>query len=294
MTRIANEHGRLKVILADGSVDVERASDGRFSSRPQAIYERWDEFQTWANGTKLIADSVRATGKDVGSPVPLPRQIIGVGINYNSHITMSGLEPPTTPAVFMRLLTSLTGPNGDVPVYSETVFTEVEVAVVLKRDAFRVKAEDALDYIAGITIGQDMIDPAAVVVSKQLDGKAVGRYNNGAKSFPGFAPIGPDLVSLDEIADIGNLTLECEIDGVPFQSGNTSDLFFSIPELIARLTSTLHLLAGDLILTGTPGRLPGAEQLRLRPGQLITARVQSLGEQRNHVVDGNIESGVDL
>jgi 2-keto-4-pentenoate hydratase/2-oxohepta-3-ene-1,7-dioic acid hydratase in catechol pathway len=294
MSRIANEKGRLKVILPDGSADVERASNGVFSSNPQAVYERWDEFQKWLHTTKLSADSERAVGKDVGSPVPLPRQIVGIGINYHSHITMSGLQTPTAPPLFIRLLTSMTGPYGDVPIYNEAVFTEVEVAVVLKRAAYRVPEEKALDYIAGITIAQDMIDPTAVVLVKDLDGKLNGRFNNGAKSFPGFAPIGPDLVSLDEIGDLGSLDLECDIDGKPFQRGNTSDMSFGIPELIARITSTMHLLAGDLILTGTPGRVKGAEHIRLHVGNVITARVQSLGEQRNQVIDGHLDQGVYL
>lgn len=294
MTRIVNENGRLKAVVPGGVADVERASGGKFSSDPQAIYARWDEFTEWLASTAPAADGERLTGKHVGSPVPTPRQIVGVGINYRSHITMSNLKPPTGPAVFARLLTSLTGPNGVVPVYNEAVFTEVEVAVVLKKAAFRVSEEKALDYVAGITIAQDMIDPTAVVVSEDLSGKQVGRYNNGAKSFPGFAPIGPEVVSLDEIDDLGNLALEVDIDGQPFQRGNTSDLYFSIPNLIARLTHTLHLLPGDLILSGTPGRVKGAEHLRLKPGQLIVARVQSLGEQRNEVVDGNLNPGVWL
>ncbi len=294
MSRIANEKGRLKVVLADGCADVARASNGRFASDPQAIYERWDEFETWVGSSKLVADAPRAVGKDVLSPAPGPRQIVGIGINYRSHLKMAKLQPPESPAVFLRMLTSMTGPNGDVPIYNEFVWTEVELALVLKKTAFRVSEANALDYIAGVTIAQDMIDPTAVALGVQLDGKVVGRYNNGAKSFPGFAPVGPHVVSLDEVGDLGSLNVDCDIDGKPFQRGNTSDMYFSVPELIARLTRTMVFLPGDLILTGTPGRVDGAEGVRLRVGSVITTRVGTIGEQRNHVIDGNIDPGVYL
>ncbi|MGI4812741.1 MAG: fumarylacetoacetate hydrolase family protein [Janthinobacterium lividum] len=294
MPRIANESGRLKLVLRDGSLDVEKASGGKFSSDPQAVFSRWDEFADWAASAARSADAPRASGAAVGSPVPAPRQLLGVGINFHSHINMSNLAVPTAPAVFARLVTSLGGPNGNIPVYSDNVVTEVEVAVVLKREAFRVSEARSLDYVAGITIGQDLIDPSAVVLGTQLDGKVVGRYNTGAKSYPGFAPIGPELLSLDEVADLGDLPLELDIDDTPFQRGNTSDMVFAIPELIARLTYSLHLLPGDIILSGTPGRVAGAEHLRLRPGQLLTARVQGLGEQKNRVTDGKLDPGVHL
>ena len=294
MSRIANESGRLKVVLPDGTADVERASNKLFASDPQAIYERWDEFQEWLAKTKLSADAKRAVGKDVRSPVPGPRQIVGIGINYHSHLTMESLAPPTSPAIFMRGLTSMTGPNGDVPIYNESVVTEAELAVVFKKKAFRVPAEKALDFLAGATIAQDMIDPTAVAFGKKLDGKVVGRYNNGAKSFPGFAPVGPDLVSIDELGNVSDLDIECDIDGKPFQRGNTSDMFFGIHELIARITHGMLFLPGDLILTGTPGRVAGAEHVRLRVGNVITARVGAIGEQRNHVIDGHIDPGVYL
>ncbi|MFT4002207.1 MAG: fumarylacetoacetate hydrolase family protein [Rhizobium sp.] len=284
MTRIINDSGRLKLVLKDGILDVARASDGRFQVDPQAIYAEWDAFVEWASSASRSAEEVLPTGRRVGSPVSAPRQIIGVGLNYHSHVTHSGLKTPTEPGVFAKFFTSLAGPYDEIPLPSELVITEAELAVVIKREAFNISEAEALNHLAGATTAQDLMDPASVVKIPKLDGGPGANYLNPSKSLAAFTPIGPQVVSLDETGDLGNLSIELDINGTPVQRGNTNDLIFAVPELIARLSRKLRLLPGDVILTGSPERLPSAAGLSLKPGDKIRATVQGLGEQLSSAV----------
>lgn len=279
MTRILNDSGRLKLVLSDGILDVARASDGRFGSDPQEIYAQWDAFTEWAASAKRSAEEPLPQGSRIGSPVSAPRQIIGVGLNYHSHIRHSGLKTPTEPGVFAKFLTSLTGPYDEIPLPSEAVLTEAELAVVVKREAYNISENEALSYLAGATVAQDLLDPASIVKVPKLDGGPGATYLNPSKSLAAFTPIGPQVVSLDEAGDLGNLNIELDFNGAPVQRGNTSDLIFAVPELIARLSRKLRLLPGDVILTGSPDRVHGSESLVLKSGDRIRASVGSLGEQ---------------
>jgi len=284
MTRILNDTGRLKLILADGILDVAKASDGRFASDPQAIYAQWDAFVEWAVSAARSAEEALPQGKRIGSPVSAPRQIIGVGLNYHTHVRHSGLKTPTEPGVFAKFLTSLAGPNDEIPLPSEAVLTEAELAVVIKREGFEINEHDALDYLAGATVAQDLLDPASVVRVPTLEGNPGATYLNPSKSLAAFTPIGPELVSLDEAGDLDNLGIELDFNGTPVQRGNTNDLIFAVPELIARLSRKLRLLPGDVILTGSPDRVHGTEKLALKSGDRIRAAVAGLGEQNSVAV----------
>lgn len=284
MTRILNDSGRLKLILQDGILDVARASDGRFSSDPQAIYAQWDEFLEWANSGNRSAEESVPQGSRVGSPVSAPRQIIGVGLNYHSHVRHSGLQTPTEPGVFAKFFTSLAGPYDEIPLPSDAVLTEAELAVVIKKEAFHISEADALSHLAGAAVAQDLMDPASVVKIPKLDGGPGANYLNPSKSLAAFTPIGPQVVSLDEAGDLGNLDIELDFNGKPVQRGNTSDLIFAVPELVARLSRKLRLLPGDVILTGSPHRILEAEKLGLKDGDKIRATVRGLGEQHSVAV----------
>jgi 2-keto-4-pentenoate hydratase/2-oxohepta-3-ene-1,7-dioic acid hydratase in catechol pathway len=147
--------------------------------------------------------------------------------------------------VFAKFLTSLAGPNDEIPLPSEAVLTEAELAVVIKREGFEINEHDALDYLAGATVAQDLLDPASVVRVPTLEGNPGATYLNPSKSLAAFTPIGPELVSLDEAGDLDNLGIELDFNGTPVQRGNTNDLIFAVPELIARLSRKLRLLPGD-------------------------------------------------
>ncbi|MFF3484145.1 fumarylacetoacetate hydrolase family protein [Streptomyces sp. NPDC002701] len=275
--RTANLSGRLVIITDDDTaVDVEQASDGRFGPGPQEVYERWTAFRTWAAGAELPAGRP-FSATDLGSPAPAPRQVLAVGLNYRAHAAESGFAiPDTLPPVFTKYVSSITGPVTEVglPEGGHTDW-EVELVAVVGEPAHKVSEDDAWLHIAGLTVGQDISERIT-----QLSGPAP-QFGLG-KSFPGFTPMGPYLVTPDALADSDDLELGCSINGEEVQKGRTRDLVFSVPALVARLSAVLTLLPGDVIFTGTPagvgmGRTP---QRWLADGDVLVSHVQGIGELR--------------
>ncbi|MGI5404813.1 fumarylacetoacetate hydrolase family protein [Streptomyces sp. CA-135486] len=275
--RTANLSGRLVLIRDDGTaVDVEQASDGLFGADPQAVYSRWPEFHAWATDSDLPAGSPFDV-RDLGAPVPAPRQVLAVGLNYRDHVVESGFAlPDTLPPVFTKYISSLTGPVTEVrlPEGGHTDW-EVELVAVIGKEAYRVAEDDAWLHVAGLTVGQDISERIS-----QLAGPAP-QFSLG-KSYPGFAPTGPCLVTPDAFADPDDLELGCSLNGEEMQKGRTRDLIFSVPALVAKLSAVLPLLPGDVIFTGTPagvglGRSP---QRRLADGDELVSYIEGVGELR--------------
>lgn len=278
--RIANLHDRL-VLVRDGlAVDVEKASEGRFGSDPQGVYEHWEEFRAWAaeaEAADALPQGEAFAPEELGSPAPAPRQVLAIGLNYRDHAAESGLGTPEgMPPVFTKFVTSITGPVTEValPADGHTDW-EVELVAVVGRRAEHVAEADAWSYVAGLAAGQDLSERIT-----QLEGPAP-QFSLG-KSFPGFAPIGPWLVSTDEFANPDDLELTCSLNGEEVQRGRTSELIFSVPTLIARLSAVLPLLPGDVIFTGTPagvglGRTP---QRWIGVGDELVSAIEGIGELR--------------
>jgi 2-keto-4-pentenoate hydratase/2-oxohepta-3-ene-1,7-dioic acid hydratase in catechol pathway len=274
--RIANLSGRLVLLHEGKAVDVEQASKGAFGSEPQAVYERWEEFTAWATGADLTGATAFGP-QDLGSPAPAPRQVLAVGLNYRDHAAESGFEAPKgLPPVFTKFVTSVSGPVTDVrlPKGGHTDW-EVELVAVIGRRAHQVSAADAWGHIAGLAVGQDISERII-----QLAGPAP-QFSLG-KSYPGFAPIGPWLVTPDEFENPDDLELRCTVNGEEVQKGRTRDLIFSVPALIAGLSAVVPLLPGDVIFTGTPagvglGRDP---QRWLAEGDELVSTIEGIGELR--------------
>jgi 2-keto-4-pentenoate hydratase/2-oxohepta-3-ene-1,7-dioic acid hydratase in catechol pathway len=275
--RIANLSSRLVLITDDTrAIDVEQASQGRFSADPQAIYARWQEFRVWAASAQL-PEGVAFRQEDLGAPSPSPRQILAVGLNYRAHAAESGFEAPDTiPPLFTKFASAVTGPVTTVklPDGGHTDW-EIELVAVIGKQAYQVAEQDAWDYVAGLTAGQDLSERIT-----QMAGPAP-QFSLG-KSFPGFAPMGPYLVTPDSFDDAEDLELTCSINGEEMQKGRTSDLIFSVPALVARLSAVLPLLPGDVLFTGTPagvgmGRTP---QRWLAGGDELVSRIEGIGELR--------------
>ncbi|MDF3305836.1 fumarylacetoacetate hydrolase family protein [Rhodococcus sp. T2V] len=278
--RIANLTGRLTLLTPSGAVDVERASAGRFGPNPTAVYAHWAEFTDWAKSAAL-PDGAAYDESDLGAAVPEPAQIFAIGLNYREHAMESGLDFPVEPPVFTKFRTSLAGPVGDLELPTDTVDWEAELVVVIGRAARNVSAEDAWDHVAGLTIGQDFSERTRQLVPP------APQFSLG-KSFPGFSPVGPAVVTVDELADPSDLEISCSIDGDKVQHSHTSGLIFSIPVLIERLSAVLPLLPGDLIFTGTPSGVGGGRTPKrfLRAGEEIVTRIEGLGELRQKCVPG--------
>jgi 2-keto-4-pentenoate hydratase/2-oxohepta-3-ene-1,7-dioic acid hydratase in catechol pathway len=281
--RIGRANGRLVVVDGDGVVDVATASGGEFSADPDQVFAVWDQFTEWANG---LAGPGAHTGPlvppgELGAPVLAPAQVFAIGLNYREHAAESGIDVPAVPPVFTKFRSCLAGPSATVELPSEHVDWEVELVAVIGRPAHQVPEAKAWSYVAGVMVGQDLSERTV-----QLAGP-VPQFSLG-KSFPGFGPIGPWLVTPDELPDRDDLRLRCSVDGRVLQDGRTRDMIFSVPELVARVSAVCPMLPGDLIFTGTPsgvgmGRRPPEY---LRPGTTLVSTIEGVGELRNPLTAG--------
>ncbi len=288
--RIANLADRLVILVSQGSgdsqsshdlaVDVEKASGGKFAANPQSIYHRWEDFVGWASTAELPTGEAFDPA-DLGSPAPTPRQVLAIGLNYRAHAAESGFAAPTgEPPVFTKFSSCIVGPYAEVtlPPGGHTDW-EVELVAVVGRRAFQVSAQDALQYVAGYAVGQDISE-------RTLQMAATPPQFSLGKSLPGFGPVGPWLTTLDELEDPNDLWLRCAIDGQQVQSSRTSELIYSVPELVAKLSASIPLLPGDVIFTGTPSGvgLGQSPQRWLQPGEELVSSIEGLGELRNRFV----------
>src|SRR4051794_9497602 len=240
--RIATIDGRAALVLGDEITDVATASDGAFGPDPMGLYDDWDAFAGWARtvarGTAPLDEAT------LGNPVPRPRQVFAIGLNYRSHAEESGMAVPDVPATFTKFPASLSGPFADIEIAGPSVDWEVELVAVIGRTADRVAPADGWDHIAGVTAGQDISD-------RHLQFAAGAQFSLG-KSRRGYGPMGPWVVTPDELPDRDDLALGCSVDGEVMQDARTSDLIFGVPRLVAELSAVLPLLPGDVIFTGTP------------------------------------------
>lgn len=276
--RTGNLNGRFVIVEAGGVLDVEKLSGGEFPAGPQAVFDRWDEFQEWVQ-RRPVGQPDRVSLDDLDAPVPQPRQIFGIGLNYRDHAAEAGLALPDEPLVFTKFPSSVTGPFAEVPLPSERVDFEVELVAVIGKRAHQVSAADGWAHVAGLTVGQDLSE-------REMQMRGPAPQFSMAKSFPGFAPIGPVLTTPDEFEDPGRLQLGCRIGEEQLQQGTTEALIVKVPELVARLSATTILLPGDLVFTGTPAGV-GATRTPpryLRSGEVLTSYVSGIGEIRTRLV----------
>ncbi len=275
--KLANLNGRAALITDAGAIDLATASHGQFGPDVQALYEDWAALTAWVAGADLSEAAPYDQG-DLGSPVPQPRQVFAIGLNYRSHAEESGLAVPEVPATFTKFPASLTGPFADVELAGATVDWEVELVAVIGTRADRVAEADAWAHIAGLTVGQDISE-------RTVQFAAGGQFSLG-KSYRGFGPTGPWLVTPDEVADPDDLGLGCSIDGTTVQDARTSDLIFSVPSLVAELSAVLPLLPGDIIFTGTPAGVGVSSKPPrfLQVGETLETWIEGIGTIRNRFV----------
>jgi 2-keto-4-pentenoate hydratase/2-oxohepta-3-ene-1,7-dioic acid hydratase in catechol pathway len=280
--RTANLDNRFVFVRDGGAVDVQRASDGLFSSDPQAVFDRWEEFTAWAQSLAAQhSERMSLHEHRLGAPAPRPRQVFAIGLNYADHAEESSLSLPAQPAVFTKYPTSLAGPYDPVALPSSMVDWEVELVAVIGARAHRVREEDAWRYVAGLTLGQDLSERRI-----QLQGPAP-QFSLG-KSFPGFSPNGPVLVTPDEFDDPNDLAIGCAVNGETMQQSRTGRMVFSVAKLIAWISAICPLLPGDIIYTGTPAGIGAARKPRrfLAPDDELHSWIDGIGALRNRLVAG--------
>jgi len=218
-------------------------------------------------------------GVRLGAPVTGTRQFVAIGLNYRKHAEESGHPIPTEPVVFTKATTCISGPNDDVLLPQGSVATdwEIELGFVMGRTASQVSVADALGYVAGYCLAND-------VSERDWQIKRNGQWGKG-KSFPTFGPIGPWLVTADELPDPQTIPVELQVNGVVKQSSNTSDMIFSVAEVVSYLSQFMTLLPGDLVITGTPAGVGlGMKPPQfLKSGDVMTLSAGPLGSQRQQV-----------
>jgi len=235
----------------------------------------------------LDADALPAVDPSVriGPPVRTAGHFIAIGLNYVDHAIESGLKPPAEPVVFSKAPSCIVGPNDDVvlPKGSEKTDWEVELGVVISERASYISEQEALSHVFGYLICNDVSERAF-----QIEG--TGQWIKG-KSAATFGPLGPWLVTADEIEDPQNLDMWLDVNGERRQTGNTKTMIFTVAHLIAYLSEKMVLMPGDVIITGTP---PGVGMgmkppTYLKAGDVMSLGVEGLGEQRQEVVAWSAE-----
>lgn len=216
-----------------------------------------------------------------GVPVKGIGKIVAIGLNYEDHAIESNLPIPTEPVMFMKALSSLTGPNDEVMIPKDSTHTdwEVELGVVIGKTARYVEEADALSHVAGYTIAND--------VSERFNQKQRGSQWSKGKGHDSFCPVGPWLVTPDEVGDCQDLDMFLDVNGARMQTGNTRTMIFNVAEIIAYVSRYMTLYPGDLLITGTPpgvgeGKKPDA--IFLKAGDTMRLGIAGLGEQTQQVV----------
>ncbi len=213
------------------------------------------------------------------APIGNPPRVFAIGLNYKDHAVEAKLELPKYPIVFFKLTTAIVGPGDAIvlPVNSTKGDYEAELAVVIGKGGYRIPAAEWREHVFGYTMVNDV---------SARDIQAHTAQWSLAKSFPTYCPLGPAIVTADEIADPHELAISLSIDGEVLQNSNTRELIFKTPELIEYISSITPLLPGDVISTGTPAGVGLGKTPRrwLKPGETVTVKVEGLGELVNPVV----------
>lgn len=270
------EKGQEKPGILDQNGQIRDLSSVVADINGQVIATEFDKIRNTDLSTlPLVADNVR-----LGACVGNIGKFICIGLNYSDHAAETGAEVPKEPVVFNKWTSAVVGPNDDVEIPKNSLKTdwEVELGVVIGKNARYISKEQAMDYVAGYCVINDVSERAF-----QLEG--TGSWDKG-KGCDTFGPTGPWLVTKDEIADPHNLNIWLEVDGHRYQDGNTNTMVFDVPTIVSYLSQFMSLQAGDVISTGTPPGVGLGQKppVYLKEGQVMRLGIEGLGEQQQKVV----------
>ena len=216
----------------------------------------------------------------IGSCISKPGKFVGIGLNYSDHAEETGAKVPSEPIVFMKATSCVNGPNDDIEItsYSKKLDWEVELGIVIGKEAKNISEKDSSEHILGYCLVNDISE-------REWQIEKMGQWVKG-KSHDTFGPIGPYLVTSDEIKDVNNLNLSLDVNGKRMQTGNTNKMIFNVYHIVAYLSKYMSLQAGDIITTGTPpgvgmGKKP---QVFLKNGDTMRLSIDNLGEQNSKVI----------
>lgn len=277
-------------LLRYGAAGAEKvgALDAQGNIRDLSLLIPGDLTPDWLSPERLQAltainlEKLPLVDKNVrlGVPVAGTRQFMAIGLNYRAHAAESGLDIPKEPVIFSKALTSLSGPNDDILMPDDSVATdwEIELGFVIGTKAQKVSEKDALKYVAGYCLAND-------VSERDWQIKRNGQWSKG-KSFDTFGPIGPWLVTTDELSDPQTLEMELKVNGEVRQHSSTADMIFPVATIVSYLSQFMTLLPGDVVITGTPAGVGlGMKPPQfLKKGDVVTLRIDKLGTQTQKVV----------
>jgi len=276
-------------LLRHGSIGQERPgaldAQGRIRDLSLLIADLTPDWMTPEKLSALSAIDLEKLplvpeGTRLGAPVTGIRQFVAIGLNYRKHAEESNLPIPEEPVVFNKALTCIAGPNDDVTLPEGSIAGdwEVELGFVIGTTCRKVALDDALKHVAGYCLANDLSE-------RDWQIKRNGQWGKG-KSFDGFGPIGPWLVTTDELPNSQDIPLELKVNGVLMQSGNTSDQIFGVAQVVSYLSQFMTLLPGDLVITGTPAGVGlGMKPPKfLNRGDVMELSAGPLGKQRQRVL----------
>lgn len=282
--RIANLAGRATIVTDEGLIDIATASNGAFSASLDKCVGQLDTLRTWFQSAQpaVTSDTKPAElygDSRLGPVVTSPQQIFAVGLNYRHHAAEMNMTLPSEPMVFTKFVSSLCGPNDELPVRGDTTDFEAELVIVIGTRARDISEEQAPGVVAGYCVGQDFSE-------RTLQRRGATPQYSLAKSYRNFTPVGPWLTTADEVGDPNDLAISCSVNGVRYQNSTTSDMIFRVPEIVSYLSTIVELRPGDLVFTGSPhgvgqGQTP---PLFLKAGDQIVTAIERLGQLENTAV----------
>ncbi len=278
--RIASVAGRAVVVRDDGFVDVALASEGTLPSETTALVAQLDRLAAWYRPDMDLTETIGATelARDgrLGPVVASPSQVFAIGLNYRTHALEMGLMTPPKPMVFTKFPSCLTHATASFPLPSDEVDWEAELVVVIGSGGRDLTVEQAPGAIAGYCVGQDISNRAL-----QLLGSPA-QFSLG-KSHRNFAPVGPWITTADEVPDPNDLRIQCRVNDTVYQDASTSDMIFTVFQIVSYLSSVCALRPGDLIFTGSPAGVGQGHRppIFLRSGDVLTTTIERLGGLRN-------------
>jgi 2,4-didehydro-3-deoxy-L-rhamnonate hydrolase len=273
--RFANVEGRSALVDSQGCwFDASRVSRGVIQGDPMNAWLQLDDLHHTASALATQEPDGLVSDAHLRPPIPAPRSVFAVGLNYRSHAQEADMELPKTPLIFTKFPSCLAGPNDPVVLGGSTDDYEAELVVVIGRGGRDISPHDAWAHVGGLTAGQDVSD-------RTLQFAATPAHFDLGKSRDTYGPIGPFVVSMDSFANPEDLQITCDINGERRQDDRTSNLVFDVPALISYLSSILTLSPGDLIFTGTPDGVGAASLRFLVDGDVISTTIEGIGTLTN-------------
>jgi 2-keto-4-pentenoate hydratase/2-oxohepta-3-ene-1,7-dioic acid hydratase in catechol pathway len=280
--RLANLKGRAQFIVGDiaspRAIDVATASNNSLSADPMLCFAHWDSLKKIA-ATLDAGSGAPVAIADLSCPVPQPRQMFAVGLNYRQHAAEMGSPLPPLPLVFAKFQSSLNSPTGNIEILSDTVDYESELVIIVGKGGRHIDEAVAWDHVAGLCAGQDVSD-------RGLQYMGTPPQFSLGKSRVGYSPIGPWVTDMSNNDKRDDLQLGCTVNGEQRQDTQTSDMIFGIAHIVAYMSTIVELFPGDVIYTGSPfgvghGRKP---QLYLKPGDVVETTLEGVGTITNRCI----------